>query len=150
MPSTALIGISGVHYVAAELSRRGMIALPTIRNTAAYDLVVVTPDGTKHANIQVKTSFRRVSNFPMPPVEKIRTGRHDFYVLVRWIEKNHRFEAFMLSGPQARNAVDKRIKVQKGNIRKGTRKSVWPGIRADASDPHQGGAWRKKWESWKL
>jgi hypothetical protein len=43
-----------------------MLALPTIRNTAVYDLVVVTPDGTKHANIQVKTSFKRISSFPMP------------------------------------------------------------------------------------
>jgi hypothetical protein len=43
--SNALVGIAGVHYVAAELSRRGLIALPTIRNTAGYDIIVAT-----HAN----------------------------------------------------------------------------------------------------
>ncbi len=64
-----------------------MLVLPTTRNTAAYDLLAVTPDGRKHANIQVKTSFMRISNFPMPLPEKIRTGRHDFYVLVRWDNK---------------------------------------------------------------
>ena len=61
--SSALIGIAGVHYVVAELSRRGMVALPTTRNTAAYDIVVVTPDGDKHANIQVKASSKRVTFF---------------------------------------------------------------------------------------
>lgn len=45
-----IYGIAGVHYVAAELSRRGMVALPTTRNTAAYDIVVVTQAGDKHAN----------------------------------------------------------------------------------------------------
>jgi len=150
MPSTALIGIAGVHYVAAELSRRGMIALPTIRNTAAYDLVVVTPDGKKHANIQVKTSFKRVSAFPMPPAEKIRTGRHDYYVFVRWDTSDHRFEGFMLSGRRTRAAVEAQIKRQTANIRKGTRKSTWPGIRLNVKDPHQGAAWRKAWETWTL
>ena len=52
----ALIGAAGVFYVAAELSLRGMIALPTIRNTAGYDIIVTNRDGSKHANIQVKTS----------------------------------------------------------------------------------------------
>ena len=33
-PHTGLIGIAGVHYVVSELSRRGLVALPTIRNTA--------------------------------------------------------------------------------------------------------------------
>lgn len=150
MPSTALIGIAGVHYVAAELSRRGMIALPTIRNTTAYDLVAVTPDGTKHANIQVKTSFKSVSNFSMPPPEKVRAGRRDFYVLVRWREKDGRFEAFMLSGRNARAAVELRVKAQKVNVRKCTRKNVWPCIRADSKDSRQGGAWLRKWQSWKL
>ena len=38
--SPALIGISGVHHVVSELSRRGLVALPTIRNVAAYDVLV--------------------------------------------------------------------------------------------------------------
>jgi hypothetical protein len=37
---TALIGATGVHYVVSELSLRGMIALPTIHNTAGVDVVV--------------------------------------------------------------------------------------------------------------
>jgi hypothetical protein len=48
-----LVGIAGVHYVAFELSRRKMIALPTTRNTKGYDIVVVSSDTPRHANIQV-------------------------------------------------------------------------------------------------
>lgn len=59
-PANALIGIAGVHHVVSELSRRGLIALPTTRNVAGYDVIVLTPDGTKHANLQVKTSLKMV------------------------------------------------------------------------------------------
>ncbi len=34
----ALIGAAGVYYVAAELSLRGLIAMPTIHNTAGMDI----------------------------------------------------------------------------------------------------------------
>ena len=67
----ALVGAAGVHYVVSELSRRGLIALPTVRNVAAFDIVVSTRDGRKHANIQVKTSLKRVTFFPMPPSKRI-------------------------------------------------------------------------------
>jgi hypothetical protein len=67
-----------------------MVALPTVRNTAAYDIVAMNVEGTKHANIQVKASYKRVGGFPMPQPEKIRTGSHDFYVFARWIEADGR------------------------------------------------------------
>ena len=59
MPDNALIGIAGVHHVVSELSRRGLVALPTVKNTAAYDIVALNVEGTWHANIQVKTSSTR-------------------------------------------------------------------------------------------
>src|SRR5438045_3779537 len=96
--SNALVGIAGVHYVAAELSRRGLIALPTIRNTAGYDIIVATPDGKGHANIQVKTSLKEAKFWPMPPSKKVCCMGNDYYVLVRWIEREKRFEGFMLKG----------------------------------------------------
>src|SRR5713101_3351558 len=126
--ANALIGIAGVHYVVSELSRRGMVALPTTRNTAAYDIVVVTPNGDKHANIQVKTSSKRVTFFPMPPVEKVRAGRRDFYVLVRWLDDTKQFEGFLLTGREAKRSVQEAIAWQKANIRKGTRKVLFPSI----------------------
>jgi hypothetical protein len=145
----ALIGISGVHYVVAELSRRGMVALPTIRNTASYDIVVVTPRGDKHANIQVKASSKRTSFFPMPSVEKIMVGRRDYYVLVRWLEDTKQFEGFMLTGREARRSVQETLAWQRSNIRKGTRRVLFPAIDV-SSRSAEWARWRKAWNSWSL
>jgi len=79
---SALIGTAGIHFVVPELSRRGMIVLPTVRNTAAYDVIVVSDNGKRHANIQVKTSSKRCTFWPMLPSGKIRTGPDDYYVLL--------------------------------------------------------------------
>jgi len=43
---TSLIGAAGVHFVVSELSLRGLIALPTIRNTAGVDVVIANKAGT--------------------------------------------------------------------------------------------------------
>ena len=83
MTSTALIGIAGVHYVVSELSRRGLIALPTVRNTQSYDVIALNREGTWDANIQVKASSKKVSFFPMPNPEKVCTKANDYYVLLR-------------------------------------------------------------------
>ena len=147
--SNALIGIAGVHYVASELSRRGMVALPTTRNTAAYDIVVVTPEGDRHANVQVKASSKRVTFFPMPPVDKIRAGPRDFYVLVRWLDDKKQFEGFLLTGREAKNAVRESITWQQENIRKGTRKVLFPSIDVYSNSPELA-RWKKAWDTWSL
>ncbi len=36
-----LVGIAGVHYIAFELSRRGLVVLPATRNTRGYDMVAI-------------------------------------------------------------------------------------------------------------
>lgn len=38
----ATIGNAGVYYVCFELSLRGLIAMPTVRNTAGIDVLVST------------------------------------------------------------------------------------------------------------
>jgi hypothetical protein len=40
MTSTVLIGVAGVNPMLSELSRCGLAALPTVRNAAAYDILV--------------------------------------------------------------------------------------------------------------
>lgn len=144
----ALIGIAGVHYVVAELSRRGLVALPTIRNTAAYDIIVATPDGKKHANIQVKTSQNRVNFWPMPPAAKVCSKSNDYYVLVRYLSKEKRFEAFMLKGSEAKREVNADEQRQR---KRGREKSI------KMQSVHVGGQWakhekrwRRKWETWTL
>jgi len=49
-----LVGAAGVHFVVAELSRRGWVALPTIRNTKGID-VLASKEGLV-VEIQVKSS----------------------------------------------------------------------------------------------
>jgi hypothetical protein len=117
MPSqkipAALTGIAGVHHVVSELSRRGMIALPTIRNTAGYDIIVVSPDGRRHANIQVKTSSKKANFWLMPLPEKVRAGRDDFYVFLRSVEDEKGFEGFMLSGREAKAELTYNVRLQR-------------------------------------
>jgi Holliday junction resolvase-like predicted endonuclease len=50
-----ITGVSGEYFVAAELSRRGWVAVITLKNTPNIDVIATTPDGKRTLNIQVKT-----------------------------------------------------------------------------------------------
>jgi hypothetical protein len=150
MSKRTLSGIAGVHYVASELSRRGLIALPTTKNLPAFDVLVANMEGTRHANIQVKASSKRAPFFPMPPAEKVRIGRHDFYVLVRWLETEGRYEGFLLSGRQAKQAVEETCAWQRINIDKGTRTKVFPTVNVTPARSPNAEKWKRAWENWKL
>ena len=151
MPDNALIGIAGVHHVVSELSRRGLVALPTVKNTAAYDIVALNVEGNWHANIQVKTSSKRVGFFPMPPAEKVRSGSCDFYVLVRWGESDQRYEGFLLSGREAKRAVADSVASQAKSIELGKRKKSFPCIVVGAGNAINENAtrWAKAWARWR-
>ena len=90
-----LIGSAGVHFVASELSIRGHIALPTIRNTAGIDIVVVKSDGSSRANLEVKTSKDKVSFWPINNKYESINGKDVYYVFVRYLKKEKHFEAFL-------------------------------------------------------
>ena len=152
MADNTLIGIAGVHHVVSELSRRGIIALPTVKNTAAYDIVALNKLGTKHANIQVKASSKKVSFFPMPAPEKIRTNRNDFFVLVRWIEAEggSRYECFLLSGRVARAEVERELAGQRVSIAAGSRKVEFPCISVGRNNEALAAKWQKAWLRWEL
>lgn len=103
---SALIGAAGVHFVVSELSLRGLIALPTTRNTAGVDVVATSPDGSWHANLQVKTSKHKVTFWPIGTNCQSWRGAHNYYVFVRFLKKERRFEAFLESADQvARDAA---------------------------------------------
>lgn len=91
----ALMGAAGVHFVASELSLRGLIALPTVRNTAGIDIVAVNKKGTWQANLQVKTSRSKVSFWPVGKHFDDWCGRNNYYVFVRYLLGERRFEAFL-------------------------------------------------------
>lgn len=54
--SRNLSGIAGTYYVAAELSRRGYVALVTLKNTVGVDIFVSSEQSFKSIGIQVKTN----------------------------------------------------------------------------------------------
>jgi hypothetical protein len=91
----SLIGAAGIHFVAAELSLRGLIALPMIRNTAGVDIVTVNKAGTWLANIQVKTSRNKAAFWPIGKHCASWCGADNYYAFLRFIRKEWRFEVFL-------------------------------------------------------
>ncbi|MBN2594523.1 MAG: hypothetical protein JXA81_13525 [Sedimentisphaerales bacterium] len=92
-----LVGAAGVHTVVAELSLRGLIALPTIRNTAGVDVIVSNRTGTWHANLQVKTSRSRVAFWPVGAKYAEWENPNNYYVFLRFHPKIRQFEIFLES-----------------------------------------------------
>ena len=103
---TALIGAAGVHFVVSELSLRGLIALPTIRNTAGVDVIVTNKSGTWQANLQVKASRSRVGFWPIGKRYNEWVGTNNYYVFLRYDEKAQAFEVFLESSAKVAEAVD--------------------------------------------
>jgi len=91
----SLIGAAGVHFVVSELSLRGLIALPTTRNTAGIDVVVASQDGSRYATLQVKSSKNKVSFWPISKRYEQLCGKNIYYVFVRYLKKEKCFEAFL-------------------------------------------------------
>ena len=60
---TQISGMIGVFYIAMELSRRGFVAIPTIRNVKSIDLLVTNDTGTRTISLQVKTN--KGNDFPI-------------------------------------------------------------------------------------
>jgi hypothetical protein len=86
---------------------RGIIALPTIRNTAGYDIVATTRDGARHANVQVKTSGQWVNNWPIcDMIESVKDGDDDYNVVLRRNRKNDAIECYMLKGREMKEWLE--------------------------------------------
>jgi len=141
--SKTLIGVAGVHHVVSELSRRNLIALPTTRETAGYDVIVATVDGKRHANIQVKASSRQHVRF-WPVAGKpagIRTGADDHYIFLEGLGQDGEIRTYALRGIE----VLKEIKSHYGNL---------DGKHAFAYclyiDENKRKKWAAKWDNWNL
>jgi hypothetical protein len=111
-------GIAGVHYVVSELSRRGLVALPTIRNCAGIDILVSDKTGKIQKTLQVKTSKRKVGGWPCAAKE-LSKRKNFYFVFLRWINKKEKYEVFMEKGPAAFERIlenDKTLKKRKNKI----------------------------------
>jgi len=93
--SGSLTGAAGVHFVTGELSRLGLIALPTVKNTKGVDIIVSTPDFTRTIYLQVKTNK---SKYDFWIVGKPIQGNAIFYVFVNLLsdQQNRRPEYYIV------------------------------------------------------
>lgn len=97
MVNRQISGMTGVYYVAAELSKLGYIALVTARNTKAADIVAMNDETGLSVAIEVKTcgistpdNFwlldekdceKKPNNFVYVFVKLNKDKPHDFYVV---------------------------------------------------------------------
>jgi len=115
---TSLIGAAGVHYVVSELSLRGLIALPTTRNTAGVDVIVTNKAGTWHANIQVKSSRSRVGFWPIGTKYSDWVAPNNFYAFIRFNPQANSLEAFLVSSDEvARLVTQSRIREKEKGLK---------------------------------
>lgn len=81
--STALSGVAGEYFVAAELSRQGYVASLTLRNTRGIDILASNADATRSVGIQVKTSQNRGAEWMLTKkVEAAELAENLFFVFV--------------------------------------------------------------------
>ena len=102
---TSLIGAAGVHFVVSELSLRGLIALPTIRNTAGVDVIVSNNRGSWRANLQVKTSRSKVTFWPVGKKYAEWISERNYYVFLRYDAKKNGFDVFIETSQQVADCV---------------------------------------------
>ena len=142
-PTKTLIGAAGVHFVVSELSLRGLVALPTIRNTAGIDILVSEPDGSVHANLQVKTRSSEEDYWPTSRPERCLKGPRSFYVFVRYLPDEKRFEAFLESGSNVAKQVQENLQ---DDQKRGLKEFPYWGLPSAAKEIEK---LRKKWKDWR-
>ena len=149
-PTKTLIGAAGVHFVVSELSLRGLVALPTIRNTAGIDVLVSEPDGSGQAVLQVKTAGEVKTYqeggrqwWPVSKPDKCLRGPNAFYVFVRWREDLKQFEAFLDSADAVVEQIQDNLVEER---RLGHKDFPCWGLPSEAKEIEK---LRKKWKDWR-
>ena len=81
--SSALSGIAGEYFVAAELTRRGYIASLTLRNTRGIDILASNLNATRSVGIQVKAAQGRNKTWMLNQKVESNEATNLFFVFVR-------------------------------------------------------------------
>lgn len=89
-----LVGACGVFYVSAELSRRGWIAMPTIRNTSGID--IIASKDNRDVKIQVKTNSYGKIKYPMNKSNEALIADDLYYVFVTLKDERERPDFYIL------------------------------------------------------
>jgi hypothetical protein len=104
-PDSYLVSAAGVYFVAAELSRRGLFVLPTMRNARGIDIMVTNADRTWHANLKVRMQNSGASSWSMASMFRGTVDRKDWYAFVRYVKDESRFEVFLESAKRVHKQV---------------------------------------------
>lgn len=102
--SNTLTGIVGEYYVAAELSKKGLFAAITLRNTEGYDILATNPESKEQFCIQVKTTWNRRKWVMGKKVENNYSKNH-FYILVNLFEEDKRPEFFIIKSEELASII---------------------------------------------
>ena len=86
--SNQISGITGEYFVAAELSRRGLIAAITLKNTESVDIIATNKETFNQVFIQVKTTQNKRS---WPLFKKVENNYSDylFYNLCKYPKRSN-------------------------------------------------------------
>jgi hypothetical protein len=139
--SNELIGVAGVHFVAFKLSLRGLIVLPTIRNTAGIDLLVNDPRTGGQGALQVKASMKWVDFWPTSKPEKCLRGAQDGYVFLRFDADAESFDAFLVDAETVLAQVTANVQDHRDRGRR-----EFPYFALPSSDEQE---LRRAWLSWR-
>jgi len=77
-------------------------------------------------------------------------GQTTTNALLRWNQKESRFQILLLSGKVARDAVAEGEAFQRKRIRQGTRKAIVPSIYIGKKRAQWGQQWERNWSAWTL
>lgn len=77
-----LAGVAGEYFVAAELSRRGLIASISLRNTRGIDILATNADAKRSVTIQCKTKQSARVGWIMDEKGESFEAPNHFYVFV--------------------------------------------------------------------
>jgi hypothetical protein len=144
--NSQLIGAAGVFHVASELSMRGMVTLPSIRNVKGADILVADPDGKHFALIQVKTSKSKVTFWPIGERASEWIGPDCYYAFVRRVGRS--FDVFLEKADVVarESAAGDLVAAQRGNKKWAP---CWgirgPGVAKDIEERT-----RRQWEEFRL
>lgn len=79
---SALVGVAGEYFVAAELSLRGFIASITLRNTRGIDIIASKSDASSAVSLQIKSNSDGSASWILTKNSEGFWSNQHFYVFV--------------------------------------------------------------------
>ena len=104
---TDLTGAAGEYFVAAELARRGYVAILTLKNTQGLDILATDPKTGQMATIQVKTSRGTQRSWILRERPEADRRSQHFYVFVNLQTETEPPEYFVVPSRVVKHEISK-------------------------------------------